>query len=104
MVSTIFILEDSMKPTYTNNFSSISSDDTLFDFDVIISKIKRAKGLRDHHFADAIRAHFKRKYQSMTEVEQAVIVANFMMKEMDYKKFTETMDILDVKMEIKVDF
>lgn len=84
------------------NFNSISSDDTLFDFDHIVNKIRKSKDIGNHKFLEKVREHFQKKFPHMNGVEQSVVVASFMVLEMDYKKFIETMDILNAKMSINV--
>lgn len=91
------------QPTSPMNyhFTSISSDDTLFDFDVIINKLIR-KELSQNEYMEKVRNHFIKKYPSMTSIEQAVAVSNFITRPMDYQKFIETIDILNLKMTISL--
>lgn len=84
------------------NFASISSDDTLFDFDVIISKIRRTKNIDGKAFIELVRRHFDAIYPEMDADERRCAVTQYMMAALDYKKFIMTMDILGAKMTINV--
>ena len=91
-----------MNNPVTLEFKTISSDDTLFDFEMMINKIRKAKQISDKDFMEKVRVYFFNKYPDMTSIEQAVAVASFMVREMSYKKFTETLDILQAETTIQI--
>lgn len=88
----------------TIDFSSISSDDNLFDFDMIIRKIRKSMGITEEQYLNKVREHFAKKYPSMNDLEKATVVASFLIAEVTFKRLAETLDILGVSLTLNTTF
>lgn len=83
-------------------FKTISSDDNLFDFEMIVKKVRKAMGLSDEQYITKIRQYFEKKFPSMSGMEHASIMGAFIMTEMSFKHLCDILEVLGVPLSLNV--
>lgn len=85
------------------NFSSISSDNNLFDFETMLNRIKRKADISSEQYTRMVREYIHRKYPNLSGIEQGAVVALFLTADMTYKHFVESLDAMGMTMTVSVD-
>lgn len=76
------------------NFTSISSDGNLFDFDNMFRRVLKDRGISEEEFMNRMRQHVRLAFPAVTEAELAGICASHLVRVSSFDKFREAMDIL----------
>lgn len=88
--------------TTSKTYTSISSDNNLFDLNMIVNQmIKHICGDKSDYLKK-VRTYFVHMYPSMTKEELGAMVAIFINKEMAYPHFLEVMDVLGQHISIHI--
>jgi hypothetical protein len=88
-------------------FTSLSSDNNLFDFESILKRIRKEMNVSDEDYVAKIRTYLMQKHpelKSAGEATQATATAMFMMAAMTFNLFLEALDALGVKLELNAVF
>lgn len=86
----------------SKTYTSISSDNNLFDLNLIVSRtIKHVCG-DNAAYLTKVREYFNKRYPTMTGVEHAAMVAGFVTKEMSGSHLLEVMDVLGQSVTIHI--
>lgn len=83
-------------------FMSISSDNVLFDFDMMVRKTMRNLNISDQAFMEKLRDYISVKHPNLNTIEHSVLVSGFIMRPNNFEKFTEFLDVIGATMTFNV--
>lgn len=83
-------------------FTSISSDNVLFDFDSIIRRVKKQAGITEEQVMIKCREYFQKQYPHASPEERMFMVAGYLTSAMSYDKFVVTLDMLGANLNLNI--